>query len=695
MMNRLLFFIEKNPFRLLSIGMAAYIFVFTAISFWKYDHFLYNALDLAIYTQVFESFRTGNFWYSSIQQSSYLGDHFEPFILALLPFYLLFSSPKTLLVLQTVFLALPAIPIFLIARIVFQAKTPSAPRNAEDAENDLSALCVLQRAPRNLWPLGISFFYLLNPLVHNINLFEFHLLPFFLFFIFLALFFYIQNTKKSFFFFVLFCFLALLTREDISLIVFMFGVLAFIERRRWFWIIIPMTLGAWWFLLSMGIISAFNTDGSYKFLTYYSWIFQASPLQFVVNILGQIDNWVMVFSFLFTFLLVPLLKARFLILALPPFLQFALVDGGSGGIVWTTHYAAYFLPALFLSSMYGMRRLIGLLYAGYFKNKYFGFVFEDRGLMIAVLTLATIGLIIIFGPLGNFVPYIGADHKRLVTNEEKRAQRALVNMIPSKSDATLSSSYLPMRWANNDSALFWVFKGFKQFSSAPYIPTRSIDYALFDSKDLLGFIFSLKEYENGDNRVRNFINERDFFVQNYTDRFILFSKKPTTEESLYKTWDSLPENPEIKLNDQTIDREMNIKLAAFGPPEISRISVGATDEFLIASFPLFWEKIKNTDKIYVMNILIRNSRGKIAVNKNYPMGYGLYPASDWETGKIIQTNHRILLPSGVSGEYEIYLGLVDATQGGFVIDQVRSATVLIPDKRMGEAIFLGKFLIPN
>src|SRR3990172_5321230 len=211
--KKLLNFANHHPAWLLSIGIFIYIAVFTYISFWKYDNFLYNALDLGIYSQVFESFRSGNHWYSSIQQSSYLGDHFEPFILALLPFYLLIPHPKTLLILQTIFLALPAIPIFFIAKTVF--------RNQESGIRN-----------QGLWVLGISFFYLLNPLIHNINLFEFHLLPFSLVFLFFAAYFYIissfslQTTyyKLHYFLFLFFSFLTLSTREDVSLIIFMFGV---------------------------------------------------------------------------------------------------------------------------------------------------------------------------------------------------------------------------------------------------------------------------------------------------------------------------------------------------------------------------------------------------------------------------------------------------------------------------------------
>lgn len=696
-LRQLLNILNRHPVLFLSIGIVAYILVFSGLSFWKYDNFLYNALDLGIYTQVFESFRTGNFWYSSIQQSSYLGDHFEPFILALLPFYLLIPHPKTLLVLQTIFLAIPAIPIFFIAREVFYPHLASPLARGRNGGG-------LQNQTPNLWALGVSFFYLLNPLVHNINLFEFHLLPFSLIFLFTAAYFYITTSPSPslvrrgagrYFLFLLFCFLSILAREDIPLIIFMFGILALIERRRWYWVAGPMILAGWWFILSMGIISAFNIDGGYKFLAYYGWLFQTSPIQFIIHIFGETDNWIMVFGFLFIFFFIPLLKPRFLVLVLPPLLQFALVSGGSGGVVWIIHYAAYFLPALFLASIFGIKRLINLNSVDYFKNKFYGFIFRDRGLLITVSTLSIIGLIIILGPLGNFIPMVNDKEKRSVVAEETRVQKYLVGLIPNQSGAVLSTSYLSRHWSNqNDSALYWLLGGFKQFSSQVYVPNFSTEYALIDGEDILGSIFSRNDRQNGDNRVRDFLDKRGFFVQNYIDRFTLFSKTPS-KEALYEVFDYLPKNKGMKLNNQIVDREMNIDLAVFGSPEISNTSIDAIDNFSVAAFPLFWEKVKNTNKIYVMNIVIRNNRGKIIVNRNYPLGYGLYPASDWEIGKVVQMNQRILLPKDLSGEYGIYLRLIDATDGKFVLDQMRSGMVSVSSKITGEEIFLGKITVAN
>lgn len=97
--------------RLLWIAIIAYIIVFTSISFWKYDRLLYNGLDLAIYNNVMWNMSEGNWFRSAIHDPSYLGDHFEPMMLVLLPFYLLWRDPRMLLLLQTIIIALTAIPI--------------------------------------------------------------------------------------------------------------------------------------------------------------------------------------------------------------------------------------------------------------------------------------------------------------------------------------------------------------------------------------------------------------------------------------------------------------------------------------------------------------------------------------------------------------------------------------------------------
>ena len=106
----------SRPAILVILTVILYIGLFSLISGWKYFNFGYNAMDLAIINQVFYNSSLGNWLASSIHPPSYLGDHFTPIILILLPFYWLFKHPITLLILQTAALGASSWPIFLIAK---------------------------------------------------------------------------------------------------------------------------------------------------------------------------------------------------------------------------------------------------------------------------------------------------------------------------------------------------------------------------------------------------------------------------------------------------------------------------------------------------------------------------------------------------------------------------------------------------
>src|SRR4030042_6270726 len=105
----------KNQ-KILWWAIIVYFVIFSAICIWKYFQFGYNGLDLAIFNQVFYNSASGNLFHFTIHPQSYLGDHFEPVLLLILPFYYFFQHPISLLVLQTLILALTAWPIYLIAK---------------------------------------------------------------------------------------------------------------------------------------------------------------------------------------------------------------------------------------------------------------------------------------------------------------------------------------------------------------------------------------------------------------------------------------------------------------------------------------------------------------------------------------------------------------------------------------------------
>jgi uncharacterized membrane protein len=98
-----------------------YATVFGAVSLIRHWTFHSTALDLGVFDQVFWNTLNGRFVESTLSlhrcdPHSFFLDHFSPALLLFLPVYALVPLPETLLVVQTVALALGAWPIYLLAR---------------------------------------------------------------------------------------------------------------------------------------------------------------------------------------------------------------------------------------------------------------------------------------------------------------------------------------------------------------------------------------------------------------------------------------------------------------------------------------------------------------------------------------------------------------------------------------------------
>jgi len=100
----------------LIVAIVVYITLFSFFSFWKYNNFAYNALDLAIFNQVFFNSAQGNLFQFTIHPHSFLGDHLAFALIFFLPIYWLWQSPLCLLLLQTIAIGLAAWPLFKIAQ---------------------------------------------------------------------------------------------------------------------------------------------------------------------------------------------------------------------------------------------------------------------------------------------------------------------------------------------------------------------------------------------------------------------------------------------------------------------------------------------------------------------------------------------------------------------------------------------------
>jgi uncharacterized membrane protein len=151
--------------------------------------------DLGYYMTIFRESSQGKpLGCSLCGYGSHLSGHFDPILVLLSPLYLIYPWSETLLVIQTVWLASGAVPVYLLAR----------------------------HHVKNRWAsVAFAATYLTYPALHGANLFDFHSLslagPLFLW----LLYFLDTGNKRAYFITLPFL---LLVREDISIALSLIGI---------------------------------------------------------------------------------------------------------------------------------------------------------------------------------------------------------------------------------------------------------------------------------------------------------------------------------------------------------------------------------------------------------------------------------------------------------------------------------------
>ncbi|MBI4281727.1 DUF2079 domain-containing protein [Candidatus Uhrbacteria bacterium] len=326
-------------------------------------------------------------------------------------------------------------------------------------------------------PLLLALLWLANPLVHNINLFEFHILPFALPFLFLAI---LAYEKKQMARFVLWSLIALTVREDVSLTVGAFALLATIDvlrkKRSWQWIDVPLFLSASWFILAQKIATVYAVGGSYKFLVYYAWLGDSFP-NLITNmflhpltVLAHVatgNTLLFMLALGIPFLFLFFVRPRYLVLTLPIVAQHLLATYGGDPLIAETHYVTLLLPGLVLATM------ATLLHPPRFAHPQLLRIL----LIVATLYSATTTL----GPLYGIVT------ERVSATEQRERNYFIAQIPPDASVATTESFLTPLSRRNAVYLLRYVFSGETQYGKAPYTLPESAEYILMDMNDLIAY----------------------------------------------------------------------------------------------------------------------------------------------------------------------------------------------------------------
>lgn len=251
-------------------------------------------------------------------------EHVELIEFLFWPIYLLFPSMQTLYFIQTLFLGLTAIPLYLLGKEV----------NKSDKVGFWLALSFLVWAP--LYNLNFSYFTWLL------------VLPFFLVLNFY--FFY----KKKYFLFVVTAILSLLVREDISLYYIIFAFYTFLKNRKIDkWGITSFVFGLMWFYLCrIFILFAFDT----VMLT--ERFYPARRLSYIISgIFSRI--WGHLHIFLKLFLPINFIGFFSLeMLLIIPSVMLLLLDKESQSLrIYNIHHLTFIIPIIFIAVIFAFNKL--------------------------------------------------------------------------------------------------------------------------------------------------------------------------------------------------------------------------------------------------------------------------------------------------------------------------------------------------
>ena len=213
---------------LVSVAVLLFCAYFILLLLGRHDVFQTNAEDLGIMDQAIWNALHGNMLHQTVcniltDTNCYSQDginrfaiHFEPILFPVSLLYLLWPTPKTLLVLQTVIVSLGAFPAFWLARLRLR--------------NDLAGVI-------------FAVIYLLYPAQQQATVYDFHAVTFTAAFLLFVLYFmYIRRTVPMF----VFALLAMACKEEIPLVVAMFGLWSMFFQRQWRSGFLLFTLGAAW-----------------------------------------------------------------------------------------------------------------------------------------------------------------------------------------------------------------------------------------------------------------------------------------------------------------------------------------------------------------------------------------------------------------------------------------------------------------
>ena len=606
-------FFKQYGRKILIFCILLYVIMFSFFSYIKYMSFSYIDVDLSIIERQFWNTIHGKLIGREIGEPAiFCGGHFFLIIFLLAPFYAIYPHPLTLLFMQTIALALPVYFIYIFAR-----------KKLDES-----------------FAFYLALAYLLYPALAYINLFEFHIIAFApLFLIPMFVFF----DRKKFWPFILLMFLSLACKEDVSLVIFGLGVYGlfkythlkppFVRKKDWKWIIIPLLSGAFWLIFVTQFIQPHFTPSTLKdlsdsrgMLTFYGWLGN-TPNEMIRNVVfypGQVLRKIFTPA-----------KGRYLLHLFGPLgfisafglkeiviVLFGLLEGllSQRSTHFSIHYQypALLMPFIFISAIFGLRRLLQ-------------FKFFKRSKLYILIVLFSISLFFAF----TIGPLFSLSFERWRRDGRDVLKEKMAKLVPP--EASVATSFeLATRLTHRD-RLFFMFH-VNMADQSPIYPFlakqygEKADYLLLDLLDYLTYFGFY--YQDSDIYLKNFLERYNWNLVYEINNIALWTKTEENVGELIETIDVFPEqlsgpsfsNKHIKLVGQNLEKQTLL-------------------DYPVLHLDFYLECQKETNQRYILQLdFYSKGDKKLIFRHNFVAPDRIYPTKRWGEGEKIKISQNILLP---------------------------------------------------
>ncbi len=391
-------------------AVVIYFIFFATVTIMRHSSFNSTAYDLGIFDQTIWGYSQGDILLNTIRGVNLLGDHMQPILLIFAPLYKFLPMPETLLALQSLALALGALPIYWIARK--RIGTASA------------AL--------------ISISYLFYPSLQYINMFDFHPEAFAVPLLLFALYFVDAKKYPAA---IAMLILTGLSKEHFPLAMASVGAYVFFAQRKRKLGIVLAAAGIIWFAVNFKVLLPhFAGEAAYAHIRGYEYlgssIWEAAknavlhPTLVIGNLLAA-DK----LSYL-ALLFLPLGAAAAVILGLPylllaaPFLAINMLRSHDLTTAILYQHNAELIPFTYFAAVMGAQKLVKLLALLKLNN---------RKIAVGVFVLlTTITAAATYGPFATIY-----DVRSFVPNEYTDAGKQLLKEIPRDASVSADPLLLP------------------------------------------------------------------------------------------------------------------------------------------------------------------------------------------------------------------------------------------------------------